>query len=344
MKQTILAIILSLCSAASWAQKMPYNDPTLPINERVADLLGRMTLAEKIGQLRCTLAWNYYELKGNKPVPSEQFKKDLREGHIGMLWATYRADPWTQKTLDNGLNPERAAAAGNALQRYAIENTRLGIPLFLAEEAPHGHMAIGTTVFPTGLALAATWNEETLKRVGQVIGKEIRLQGAHISYGPVLDLSRDPRWSRVEESMGEDPVLTSLLGAAMVKGLGGGNLLNPYSTIATLKHFIAYGTTEGGQNGNQSVVGTRDLLQNFFPPFEKAVKEGALSVMTSYNSLDGIPSTGNSWLYNNLLKGRWRSMDLLFPTFIASTDFITRTTFAPTLSKQLLWPCRLEWM
>lgn len=305
MKQTILAIILSLCSAASWAQKMPYKDPTLPINERVADLLGRMTLAEKIGQLRCTLAWNYYELKGNKPVPSEQFKKDLREGHIGMLWATYRADPWTQKTLDNGLNPERAAAAGNALQRYAIENTRLGIPLFLAEEAPHGHMAIGTTVFPTGLALAATWNEETLKRVGQVIGKEIRLQGAHISYGPVLDLSRDPRWSRVEESMGEDPVLTSQLGAAMVKGLGGGNLVNPYSTIATLKHFIAYGTTEGGQNGNQSVVGTRDLLQNFFPPFEKAVKEGALSVMSSYNSLDGIPSTGNSWLYNNLLKGQW---------------------------------------
>lgn len=305
MKQTILAIILSLCSAASWAQKMPYKDPTLPINERVADLLGRMTLAEKIGQLRCTLAWNYYELKGNKPVPSEQFKKDLREGHIGMLWATYRADPWTQKTLDNGLNPERAAAAGNALQRYAIENTRLGIPLFLAEEAPHGHMAIGTTVFPTGLALAATWSEETLKRVGQVIGKEIRLQGAHISYGPVLDLSRDPRWSRVEESMGEDPVLTSQLGVAMVKGLGGGNLVNPYSTIATLKHFIAYGTTEGGQNGNQSVVGTRDLLQNFFPPFEKAVKEGALSVMTSYNSLDGIPSTGNAWLYNNLLKGQW---------------------------------------
>lgn len=305
MKRTLFAIILTLWGTTAWAQKMPYKDPNLPINERVTDLLGRMTLAEKIGQLRCTLAWNYYELKGNKPMPSEQFKKDLREGHIGMLWATYRADPWTQKTLANGLNPKRAAAAGNALQRYAIENTRLGIPLFLAEEAPHGHMAIGTTVFPTGLALAATWSEETLKCVGQVIGKEIRLQGAHISYGPVLDLSRDPRWSRVEESMGEDPVLTSLLGAAMVKGLGGGNLLNPYSTIATLKHFIAYGTTEGGQNGNQSVVGTRDLLQNFFPPFEKAVKEGALSVMTSYNSLDGIPSTGNSWLYNNLLKGQW---------------------------------------
>ena len=305
MKRILFAIILTLWGITAEAQKMPYKDPNLPINERVTDLLGRMTLAEKIGQLRCTLAWNYYELKGDKPMPSQQFKKDLREGHIGMLWATYRADPWTQKTLDNGLNPKRAAAAGNALQRYAIENTRLGIPLFLAEEAPHGHMAIGTTVFPTGLALAATWSEETLKRVGQVIGKEVRLQGAHISYGPVLALSRDPRWSRVEESMGEDPVLTSLLGAAMVKGLGGGNLLNPYSTIATLKHFIAYGTTEGGQNGNQSVVGTRDLLQNFFPPFEKAVKEGALSVMTSYNSLDGIPSTGNSWLYNNLLKGQW---------------------------------------
>jgi beta-glucosidase len=208
--------------------------------------------------------------------------------------------------LSNGLNPVLAAKAGNAIQKYVIENTRLGIPLFLAEEAPHGHMAIGTTVFPSGLGLAATWSPELAEEMGKVISKEIRLQGAHISYGPVLDLSRDPRWSRVEESMGEDPVLTGDMGAALVKGLGGGDLSKPFSTLATLKHFIAYGTTEGGQNGNQSIVGQRDLLQNFMLPFKKAIKAGALSVMTSYNSIDGIPSTSCKELYTDVLRNQWK--------------------------------------
>ena len=286
-------------------KKLPYKDPSLSVEERVSDLLSRMTLEEKIGQMRCTLAWNYYEIDGNKVVPSESFKKDIAEGNIGMLWATYRADPWTQKSLSNGLNPELAAKAGNALQRYVMEHTRLGIPLFLAEEAPHGHMAIGTTVFPTGLGLAATWSTEAAEAMGRVVGKEVRLQGGHISYGPVLDLSRDPRWSRVEESMGEDPVLTGEMGAALVRGLGGGDLSKPYSTLATLKHFIAYGTTEGGQNGNQSIVGQRDLLQNFFPPFKKVIDAGALSIMTSYNSLDGIPSSASRDLYTDLLRRQW---------------------------------------
>ena len=186
-----------------------------------------------------------------------------------------------------------------------IENTRLGIPLFLAEEAPHGHMAIGTTVFPTGFGMAATWNPELIEQVGQVIGREIRLQGGHISYGPVLDLAREPRWSRVEETMGEDPVLAGELGAAMVRGLGGGHLSNPWSTIATLKHFIGYGTTEGGQNGGITVAGNRELRESFLPPFKKAIEAGALSVMTSYNSLDGIPSTCSKALLTDLLRTEW---------------------------------------
>ena len=222
-----------------------------------------------------------------------------------MLWGTYRADPWTQKSLENGLKPELAAKAGNALQKYVIENTRLGIPLFLAEEAPHGHMAIGTTVFPTGFGMAATWNPSLIERVGEVIGQEIRLQGGHISYGPVLDLAREPRWSRVEETMGEDPVLAGELGSAMVKGLGGGDLSKPWSTIATLKHFIGYGTTEGGQNGGITVAGSRELRESFLPPFKKAIDAGALSVMTSYNSLDGIPSTASKALLTDLLRNEW---------------------------------------
>lgn len=323
-----LYLIIALCcllTAAQAANKkkkevLPYQNAALSIDERLHDLMQRMTLEEKIGQLRCTMAWNYYDIlnRGKRPqvVPSESFKKDIAEGNIGMLWATYRADPWTQKSLQNGLSPELAALAGNALQRYVKENTRLGIPLFLAEEAPHGHMAIGTTVFPTGLGMAATWSPELVERVGEVIAKEIRLQGGHISYGPVLDLSRDPRWSRVEESYGEDPVLTGELGAAMVRGLGGGDLTKPFSTLATLKHFIAYGTTEGGQNGNQTVLGPMELHQNFLPPFRKAIDAGALSVMTSYNSCDGIPCTSNEYLLTEVLRNEWK-----FRGFVVSDLF-----------------------
>ena len=326
MKKLYLMIALCyLLTAAQAANKkkkevLPYQNAALSIDERLHDLMQRMTLEEKIGQLRCTMAWNYYDIlnRGKRPqvVPSESFKKDIAEGNIGMLWATYRADPWTQKSLQNGLSPELAALAGNALQRYVKENTRLGIPLFLAEEAPHGHMAIGTTVFPTGLGMAATWSPELVERVGSVIAKEIRLQGGHISYGPVLDLSRDPRWSRVEESYGEDPVLTGVLGAAMVRGLGGGDLTKPFSTLATLKHFIAYGTTEGGQNGNQTVLGPMELHQNFLPPFRKAIDAGALSVMTSYNSCDGIPCTSNEYLLTEVLRNDWK-----FRGFVVSDLF-----------------------
>lgn len=306
MKRIVLSALISVIISQACAQnRLPYKDAKLSTEERVADLMSRMTVKEKIGQLRCILAWNCWEKKGKEIVPSESFKKEIADGQIGMLWGTYRADPWTQKSLENGLTPELAAKAGNALQRYVAENTRLGIPLFLAEEAPHGHMAIGTTVFPTGLGMAATWNPSLIEQVGRVIAKEIRLQGGHISYGPVLDLARDGRWSRVEETMGEDPVLTAEIGAAQVRGLGGGDLSQPYSTLATLKHFIAYGTTEGGQNGNPTFLGERELWENFLPTFKRVIDAGALSVMTSYNSLDGIPSTCNDYLLTDVLHNMW---------------------------------------
>ena len=283
-----------------------YKNPRLSIEQRVADLLSRMTVEEKVGQLLCPLGWEMYEIKGNAVSPSDKFKQLIKERHAGMLWATFRADPWTKKTLENGLNPALAAKAGNALQKYVMENTRLGIPMFLAEEAPHGHMAIGATVFPTGIGMASTWSPQLINEVGKAIGKEVRLQGGHISYGPVLDLTRDPRWSRVEETFGEDPVLTGAIGRAMVEGLGGGDLSQPYSTLATLKHFLAYGISEGGQNGNPSFVGIRELHENFLPPFRQAIDAGALSVMTSYNSMDGIPCTANHYLLTELLKNEWK--------------------------------------
>lgn len=265
-----------------------------------------MTLPEKIGQLRCLLGWEMYERQGNTVGHSLKFEELVDTQHIGMLWATYRADPWTKKTLSNGLDPELAAKAGNALQRYAIENSRLGIPIFLAEEAPHGHMAIGTTVFPTGIGQASTWNPDLLEQMATVISKEIRLQGGHISYGPVIDISRDPRWSRVEESFGEDHLLSAYLATAVSRGNGSGQLDKEYSTITTLKHFIAYGIPEGGHNGNSAIVGKRELHEVFLPPFKAAIDAGALSVMTAYNSIDGIPCTSNKELLTGILHDDWK--------------------------------------
>ena len=310
IKRLYILVIVQMVCTLGFTQSSPslpaYKDPSLSIDMRLSDLLSRMTLEEKVGQLLCPLGWEMYEIHGSEVHPSGKFKQLIKERNAGMLWATYRADPWTKKTLANGLNPELSAKAGNALQKYVMENTRLGIPMFLAEEAPHGHMAIGATVFPTGIGMAATWSPELVKEVGQVIAKEIRSQGGHISYGPVLDLTRDPRWSRVEETFGEDPVLSGILGASMVDGLGGGNLSQKYATIATLKHFLAYAVPEGGQNGNYASVGIRDLHQNFLPPFRKAIDAGALSVMTSYNSIDGIPCTSNHYLLTQLLRNEWK--------------------------------------
>lgn len=310
IKRLYILVIVQMVCTLGFTQSSPslpaYKNPHLSVETRLADLLSRMTLEEKVGQLLCPLGWEMYEIQGNDVSPSDKFKQLIKERNAGMLWATYRADPWTKKTLANGLNPELAAKAGNALQKYVMENTRLGIPIFLAEEAPHGHMAIGATVFPTGIGMAATWSPELVKEVGQVIAKEIRSQGGHISYGPVLDLARDPRWSRVEETFGEDPVLSGTLGAAMVNGLTKGTISRKNSTIATLKHFLAYAVPEGGQNGNQALVGMRELHENFLPPFKKAIDAGALSVMTSYNSIDGIPCTSNHYLLTQLLRNEWK--------------------------------------
>ncbi|MBD8348345.1 glycoside hydrolase family 3 N-terminal domain-containing protein [Dysgonomonas sp. HGC4] len=304
MKYTLLLLCIALSFGHTYAQPK-YKNPKLSAEERTKDLVSRMTLEEKVGQLLCPLGWEMYEKKGNKVTQSKKFEDIVKERQIGMLWATFRADPWTQKTLENGLNPTLAAEAGNALQKYIIENTRLGIPIFLAEECPHGHMAIGTTVFPTAIGQAATWNPVLLTKMSSTIAQEARLQGSHIGYGPVLDLAREPRWSRTEETYGEDPILIARMGEAFVKGFGSGDLTKKNSLISTLKHFVAYGVPKGGHNGNPNSVGMRDLRENYLPPFQAAVKAGALSVMTAYNSIDGIPCTSYEYLLKDVLRKEW---------------------------------------
>ncbi len=329
MRFRMFLILLVICEVVFAQNTQPlYKNTNATPGERAKDILKEMTLNEKVGQVLCFMGWEMYDNTGNEVGVSEKFKALQKEKLPGMFWATFRADPWTKKTLTNGLSPEEAAEAANALQKYNIENSRLGIPIFFAEEAAHGHMAIGTTVFPTSLGQAATFNTDLMVEMGLAIGKEIRAQGAHIAYGPILDLAREPRWSRVEETFGEDPILIARMGSAMVKGLGAGNLAQANSVISTLKHFVAYGVPEAGINGNASIVSRRDLLENYFPPFKAAIDAGALSVMTSYNSIDGIPSTMNKEYLTDILRKQWKFegytvSDLFSIEGISGSHFIT---------------------
>jgi len=269
-------------------------------------LLSQMTLEEKCGQLSCPIGFDFYDKDGDSLWLSDDFLGRMDTMPLGSCWGVLRADPWSRKTVETGLHPQESARLLNMMQRHAVENTRLGIPLLFCEETPHGHMAIGTTVFPTGIGQASTWDSELLEQMGEVMGREVRLQGAHIGYGPVLDVARDPRWSRVEETMGEDPYLAGTLGAAVVKGM-------QKNVCATLKHLAAYGIPQGGHNAAAAAVGSNRLMTDYLPSFEKAITEGgAKTVMTSYNTIDGVPCSANKWLLQDILRNTWDFKGVVF--------------------------------
>lgn len=309
VKHIILAAAVLFTACSKNSDQPLYKDASAPIEDRVNDLVSRMTVNEKVGQLLCPLGWPMYtKSEAGEVNISETFIKRMEEMPIGGFWGVLRADPWTQKTLVTGLNPKLAAEVMNKLQKYAVENTRLGIPILFAEEAPHGHMAIGATVFPTALAMASTFDEELIERAGTAIGEEVRAQGGHVGYGPVLDIAREPRWSRMEETYGEDPVLTGILGTAMVKGMQGteaNSAADGKHVYSTLKHFAAYGVPEGGLNGEQTLIGQRQLFSELLPQFQRAVNAGVASIMTSYNSIDGVPCTSNKFLLTDVLRDQW---------------------------------------
>lgn len=300
-------VLVCLCNIVQLTvAQQRYKDPSAPVEERVKDLLSSMTTEEKIGQLCFPTGWEMYVKTGEYSVtPSGLFMDRMQTMPLGGFWATLRADPWTQKTLKTGLNPGLAASALNELQRFVLEHTRLGIPLFFAEESMHGHMAIGTTVFPTGLGQGSTWNPELIRKMAEAIALETRLQGAHIGYGPILDLAREPRWSRVEETFGEDPILTAKLGVSFVQGLQGDDIANGRQVYSTPKHFAAYGIPSGGHNGQQAYIGMRELFSDHLLPFKKVVHNRVKTLMTSYNAIDGIPATAHRFLLKDILRDEW---------------------------------------
>lgn len=284
---------------------MIYKDRSYSDSERAQHLLSLMTLEEKIGQLVQPFGWQVYEHKDGRIELTEAFKKQVANGGIGSLYGVLRADPWTGVTLESGLSPEAGAAAVNEIQRYAIEHSRLGIPILIGEECSHGHMAIGATVFPVPLTLGSAWNVELYREMCRAVARETRSQGGAATYSPVLDVVRDPRWGRTEECFGEDAYLISELAVASVEGLQGQSLDQEDSVAATLKHFVGYGSSEGGRNAGPVHMGKRELLEVDLLPFKKAVKAGAASIMPAYNEIDGIPCTTNHELLQDILRTEW---------------------------------------
>ena len=290
MKMRILAILTLVFLVSCSTQEKD------DIDIKVDKLLSQMTLTEKIGQLCCPIGFN---------LDDEAYHKLMDTLPCGGFWAVLRADPWSKKTLETGPDARESALIFNKMQRYAMEHTRLGIPIYFAEECPHGLMAVGATVYPTGLGLAATWDEELLYNVGDAIGAEAAGRGAQLGFGPVLDIARDPRWSRVEEGFGEDPYLSGTLGSAVINGM-------QRHLAATVKHFAAYGMPEGGHNGAAAMTGPNYLATDYLSNFEMAVKNGARSIMTSYNAIDGTPCTSNSYLLKDVLRQQWGFNGIVF--------------------------------
>lgn len=268
-----------------------YKDASLPIADRVADLVPRMTLEEKVYQL--TGGW---DLKVSVLDTTGTFTDETGRKALSEEWGN-----------EIKFTPRNAAILRNGVQRYLREKTRLGIPAIFLGEALHGYMEYGSTSFPQALGLASTWDPELVKRVFRAVGDEAGSRGSGQVFSPVLDIARDPRWGRTEETYGEDPFLASRIGVAAIEGLQGDSFsIDRHHVLATAKHFAVHGQPEGGTNTAPGNYSERIIRENFLVPFQAAVQEAHVgSVMASYNEIDGVPSHINHWLLDRVLRQEW---------------------------------------
>src|SRR3989440_3704043 len=312
-KAALLGLALMPATASAQA-RAPYLDPTRSVERRIDDVLSRMTLEEKVGQMLCL--W-----QGKRAITN-------REGRFDPA----RAPKWFRigvgriERPGEGHGARAEAEYTNAIQRWVKDSTRLGIPVLFHEEALHGLEAEQATSFPQAIALASTWNPELVERVFAVAAAEARARGVHQVLAPVVDVARDPRWGRIEETYGEDPYLAARMGVAAVRGFQGSDaLVGPSHVLATLKHMTGHGQPESGTNVGPAPYGERTLRDVFLYPFEVAIREaGARSVMPSYNEVDGVPSHANRWLLRDVLRGEWRFDGTIVSDWFAIPQLIDR--------------------
>jgi beta-glucosidase len=324
---------VSHAKPASAVDRPLYKDPAQPVERRVEDLLSRMTLEEKAAQLQ-----SVWEHKDRIQTPDGTFAPDKASAAfpngIGQI-----ARPSDRRGVIVVANGAAGAAAGshgrdaretadyiNAAQHWAVERTRLGIPILMHEESLHGYVARGATSFPQAIGLASTWDPALLTRVFSVAAREMRARGANLALAPVVDVARDPRWGRIEETYGEDPYLVGEMGLAAIRGFQGETLpLAPDKVFVTLKHLTGHGQPQNGTNVGPADIGERELRTDFFPPFERAVKTLPVrSVMASYNEIDGVPSHANKWLLTDVLRGEWGYRGAVISDYFAIRELVTR--------------------
>ncbi|MGN7296009.1 glycoside hydrolase family 3 N-terminal domain-containing protein [Ferdinandcohnia sp. SAFN-114] len=283
-----------------------YNTANEKIDDQVETLLTGMTLKEKVGQVNQKLyGWEVYRKTDTGYELTEKFKEHVqRWDGIGVLYGLFRSDPWSSINFENGIAKDSSAEVANMIQQYVKEHTRLGIPVLLSEECPHGHQGLDSMITPVNLGIGATWNTELHEKLIAAVANEIRAKGAHLGLVSTLDILRDPRWGRSEECFSEDPYLTSRLTEAVVKGMQGeeSDIIPEGKMIAVLKHFTAQGNGIGGHNAAPASIGERELREIHLPPMKAAIKLGALACMAAYNEIDGIPCHANGYLLNQILR------------------------------------------
>src|SRR5436305_1746407 len=265
-----------------------YRDPNASVEERVENLLALMTPDEKLAQLSCLWSTAFVSTGSFDPhTVAEKMPHGI--GEVTRIGAS------------TGLHPQESATLMNAIQQVAVERTRLGIPVIVHEESTGGFCHRDATVFPQGIGLAATWNPDLVKQVARVIRTQMVAVGARHALAPVLDIARDPRWGRVEETYGEDPVLTGTMGTAYVQGLQSDDLRN--GVAATGKHFLGYSMSEGGRNWGPVQLGPRELREVYAEPFAAVIRDARLAtIMNSYSSVDGLPCAGSPAILTGLLR------------------------------------------
>ncbi len=276
----------------------PWMDTAKSAGERADLLLREMTLKEKVGQLNQRLyGFRIYDRKGDTVELKDEFYQEVdKYDGLGALYALYRSDPWSERNYENGVYGEKAVDLYNEIQRYVIENTRLGIPVLMSSECPHGHQALDGYLLPVNLAVGATFHPEILKDAYQVCGRQLKSMGVHMALCSMLDILRDPRWGRSEECYGEDPYLSGILTEAAINGLHEGGV----QVVA--KHFAAQGESTGGVNASAARIGEHELREIHLPAMQRAIKARVRGVMAAYNEIDGIYCHANRKLLTEILR------------------------------------------
>jgi beta-glucosidase len=308
-----------------------YKNAQAPVDARVRDLLVKMTLEEKIAQIMTVWDAKAEVFDANGEFDATKMLTKFPYG-IGQFARPSDASGPVSPRKTKGRDVRGTVRLVNALQKHAMTQTRLGIPILMHEEGLHGYAALDATSFPQAIALASSWDPDLIREINVVIGREIRARGVSLALSPVVDVARDPRWGRIEETFGEDPYLTAELGVAAVEGLQGTDrvtTLAPGKVFATLKHLTGHGQPESGTNIGPASISERVLREYFFPPFEQVVKRtGIQAVMASYNEIDGVPSHANKWLLGDVLRGEWGFKGAVVSDYYAIDELAGRHSIA----------------